>query len=223
MAPLRRRRWPWVLLGVALAAALCAASGAAFVVYRYARAVDAGEVSPSAAVNSWVLTFNHDPDETAGITRLLVASRRQALLRQRADYINAMRRDIRKHDWLPVRFTTNGGADDTERIHGDRADVTEWFGTLAFDPDHAGLMFGGAAYPWRFQARRQGGSWRVESFMPPDWCNTYSSCDRARSDPTPTSTPTTDSPRPSGGPCVGIDPLRPLRSCPPTADVPSNR
>jgi hypothetical protein len=79
---------------LALAAVLCVAGGAAVVVYRYARAVDAGEVSPSAAANSWVLTFNHDPDDTAGITRLLVASRRQALLRQRADYINMRRENL---------------------------------------------------------------------------------------------------------------------------------
>jgi hypothetical protein len=222
----RRRRWPWVLLGLAGVVVLVLVTVAVVLVRAYGSSANAGEASPDAAAYGWVLAFNPGQrDDDVGISRLVASSRRGGLLRQRRDYIRAIETDAVEHGWSPVEFSTNGGREDTRELHGDAATAVLWIETEYRDSAHPGTTFVGVARQWRFQLRHDGGGWRVWSFDPPPWCDGYSTCEDPRpssSAADPSSAPSSASDPldslPSPRACGPLDPLRELRSCSPSSN-----
>jgi hypothetical protein len=217
----RARRWLLILVSGLALFGLLVACGVAVVLRSYFSAVDRGEASPGAAAYAWILTFN-DPTTDVGLSRLLTGDK-SALLKQRRSYLQQIQEDDARTGWGAPRFSTNGGAQDTSTVDGDRGTATVWIEMESAVPNRPGLAASSPALRWDFTLRRADGSWRVAAFIPPPWCGGYSKCGPPAPASSPGSSPTPSfTLRPPPTPCGPDDPLRTLRSCPPSPAAPSH-
>jgi hypothetical protein len=177
----RRRRWPWIIGGIAGALALCLAVPVAVIavpIIRETIEAGGGSNSPQEALLSYIITF--EPPAKAqqlDAERFIVRSKRKTMLKQRADYIGAIEASNRAHPDQPARITV--AYDDEHQtqvdIHGDRATVTEyWHAQWDLTPTHVGGPMGYVSrpLPWTATAQRQADGWRLTSLTIPPWCGT---------------------------------------------------
>jgi hypothetical protein len=179
--PKRRRRWPWIVGAVAGLLACCLAVPIAVIVVPVIKdtlAASRGSNSPQEALLSYMLTFQPPAEaQRLDAERYIVRKHRKAMLKQRADYLNAIEATNRAYPDQPASLAI--GHDENHQtqvdIHGDRATVTEyWEVHLTFVQDHPGSAIGAATepQPWTATAQRERDGWRLTSLTMPPWCST---------------------------------------------------
>lgn len=156
------RHWPWVVLS--LVAVLCTGIVAVPVSWAVLKQAEAerGEASPDAAVNVYVLQMSSG--EELGLSRVLAARHRDELLRQWRHYRGEMQRGE-----VPSKLGTVGPIDVDSQGEG-RATVTVHVRAIWW---RGQTILNGTEQPWRFEARRDDGGWRVWAANLPPWCGVH--------------------------------------------------
>ena len=162
-----RRSRRWVLL-LAAALVLCtaapvaaAAAGAGWGMVK-TRQVEQGQPSPAAAVNVFMLALSSG--EELGLRSALAPERRDELV----DEWRSIRRDISRTAPNVSKVSTRAFV--VEDQADDRAEVVTEVYPVWRSVEVGGLMVDGSSHPWRFEARRDDGGWRVWSVAPYTWC-----------------------------------------------------
>ncbi|MGY0004130.1 hypothetical protein [Micromonospora sp. I033] len=128
-----------------------------------------GEAAPDAAVNVYVLKMSSG--EHLGLSRVLADRRHDELLRQWQQYRGEMERAE-----VPSKLETVGPID-VEDQDDDRARVTVQVRAIWWSGQ---TSLSGTAHPWRFEARRDAGGWRVWAADLPRWCGVHVRADACR-------------------------------------------
>jgi hypothetical protein len=143
-----------------VALALCCGVAAVPVIWfiRETAAAERGEVSPTAAVNVYVLqTSSGDEFE---LVRVLAKPRREELLRQWRAYQVEMNRGGR-----PSELEALAG-DEVDQVDEDQAVVVTQVRAIWWPTDGSGLALHGTPHPWRFEVHKDRGGWRVWAVDP---------------------------------------------------------
>ncbi|WP_200215624.1 hypothetical protein [Micromonospora coerulea] len=158
-------------MALSLVAVLCTGVVAVPVSWAVRRQVEAdrGEASPDAAVNVYVLQMSSG--EEIGLSRVLAGRRHDELLRQWRQYRGEMGRGN-----VPSKLEVVGLID-VEDQGDDRATVTAEVHAIWWNEK---VNLSGDAHPWRFQARRDAGGWRVWAVDLPLWCGVHVRADTCR-------------------------------------------
>ncbi|MFI7022790.1 hypothetical protein ACIBMZ_08750 [Micromonospora sp. NPDC049900] len=163
----RRRSRRWVLL-LAAALVLCtaapvaaAAAGAGWVMVK-TRQAEQGQPTPAAAANVFMLAVSSGQE--LGLRAVLAPERRDELV---AEW-RSIRRDISRTAPNVSKVSTRSFV--VEDQADDRAMVVTEVYPVWRSVEVGGLMVHGSSHPWRFEARRDGGGWRVWSVAPYAWC-----------------------------------------------------
>jgi hypothetical protein len=169
----RIRRWPWLLLSVLLVLGSCAIGVPLVAVYTIASRVDEGAECPVCAAYEWEHDLGvlfRDQDGQLRVEKVTAPARRQALLKQRADYIAAMQADTANEGPGNSDFASVG--DDKPTLTGDRATIVRNVGIRWYHRDNNGQPhIGGAieATPWTYDIRHDNQGWRIWSVSMPAW------------------------------------------------------
>lgn len=227
------RRWPWLLLSILVVPCSGIVGVPLAIEYTIADHADQGAGCPACAAMEWEDTFGmlyRDQDGQIRAENIAAPSRRAALVKQRADYLALVQRDTPDDGPGNSNFEDAYPDRDQLTVTGNRASLVRQIGIswLVIDPSTRESHLGGAieATAWTYDIRFDGRGWHIWSVTMPPWCEAYSSCGkRPPVTASPSPSPTDDDPLnlndlASKLPCAPADPLRNLRSCPPT-DSPS--
>jgi len=136
-----------------------------------------GASTPREALVRWVYTFE-DATRSGELMaeRLIVASQRDKLTKQRRDYIATRTTDTERHpEAVPGRFELADPPPNTEparqTITGNSATVVMyWRVTWTAVNDPSGLRSKGTSLPWRAELRQERDGWRLFSVAIAPWC-----------------------------------------------------
>lgn len=181
------RRAGLVLVAAAATLAVCVAGS---VVVGWSRAIDKGADCAPCAAFDWVTLTSPQWPDADGKTRVskdLAGARRAALLKQRQQFIGAMRADAADNGGAPPSLSS---ADDVHpartQVTGDGATVVVYVKAVWPLTGRTGAQWiESGALPWRFEVRHDRPGWRIWAATMPAWCGGYSRCGAKPATPVP--------------------------------------